>query len=41
MSHDSRIKMVRSAAALISARGVNATSFSDVLGESGAPRGAI
>ncbi len=41
MAQDSRTKMVRSAAALIGARGVNATSFSDVLDESGAPRGSI
>jgi AcrR family transcriptional regulator len=41
MTQDSRAKMVRSAAALIGARGVNATSFSDVLGESGSPRGSI
>jgi AcrR family transcriptional regulator len=33
--------MVRSAASLIGTRGVNATSFSDVLAESGAPRGSI
>jgi len=33
--------MVRSAAALISERGVNATSFSEVLADSGAPRGSI
>lgn len=41
MSKDSRASMVRSAAALIRARGVSATSFSDVLAESGAPRGSI
>jgi len=41
MTQDSRSKMVRSAAALISARGVNATTFSEVLDESGAPRGSI
>jgi len=41
MPQESRASMVRSAAALISARGVNATSFSDVLDESGAPRGSI
>jgi AcrR family transcriptional regulator len=33
--------MVRSAASLIRTRGVNATSFSDVLADSGAPRGSI
>jgi AcrR family transcriptional regulator len=33
--------MVRSAAALISSRGMNATSFSEVLSDSGAPRGSI
>src|SRR3989442_9632949 len=38
---DSRERMVRSAASLIRTRGVNATSFSDVLADSGAPRGSI
>jgi AcrR family transcriptional regulator len=33
--------MVRSAAALISARGLSATSLADVLADSGAPRGSI
>ena len=33
--------MVRSAASLIRTRGVSATSFSDVLADSGAPRGSI
>jgi AcrR family transcriptional regulator len=33
--------MVKSAASLISTRGLNATSFSDVLAASGAPRGSI
>jgi AcrR family transcriptional regulator len=33
--------MVRSAAALIRTRGVSATSFSDVVADSGAPRGSI
>jgi AcrR family transcriptional regulator len=33
--------MVHGAASLIRTRGVNATSFSDVLAESGAPRGSI
>jgi AcrR family transcriptional regulator len=41
MTNDSRIKMVQSAAALIGSQGLNATSFSDVLAESGAPRGSI
>jgi AcrR family transcriptional regulator len=38
---DSRASMVRGAVSLIRTRGVNATSFSDVLAESGAPRGSI
>jgi TetR/AcrR family transcriptional repressor of lmrAB and yxaGH operons len=38
---DSRDKMIQSAASLIGARGMNATSFSDVLADSGAPRGSI
>jgi AcrR family transcriptional regulator len=33
--------MVRSAASLIGSRGVSATSFSDVVSDSGAPRGSI
>jgi AcrR family transcriptional regulator len=33
--------MVRSAATLFSTRGANATSFSDVIAQSGAPRGSI
>ena len=41
MASDSRASMVRSAASLIGSRGVSATSFSDVLTESGAPRGSI
>ncbi len=41
MAGDSRTRMVRSAASLISTRGVSATSFSDVLEDSGAPRGSI
>jgi TetR/AcrR family transcriptional repressor of lmrAB and yxaGH operons len=41
MESDSRAKMVRSAASLISEHGVNATSFSEVLADSGAPRGSI
>jgi len=38
---DTRASMVRGAVSLIRTRGVNATSFSDVLAESGAPRGSI
>jgi len=38
---DSRAKMVRSAASLFSTRGASATSFSEVISESGAPRGSI
>src|SRR3989475_5481137 len=38
---DSRANMVRSAASLIQRRGVTATSFSEVLADSGAPRGSI
>ena len=41
MTKDSRAKMVRSAAALIGTRGLSATSFSEVLEHSGAPRGSI
>jgi TetR/AcrR family transcriptional repressor of lmrAB and yxaGH operons len=41
MTSESRAKMVRSAASLIRTRGVSATSFSDVLADSGAPRGSI
>jgi TetR/AcrR family transcriptional repressor of lmrAB and yxaGH operons len=41
LSKDSRIKMVSSAASLIQRRGVNATSFSEVVADSGAPRGSI
>jgi TetR/AcrR family transcriptional repressor of lmrAB and yxaGH operons len=41
MASDSRTNMVRSAASLMSARGVASTSFSDVLADSGAPRGSI
>jgi TetR/AcrR family transcriptional regulator, lmrAB and yxaGH operons repressor len=41
MDNDSRTRMVHSAASLISSRGVSATSFSDVLADSGAPRGSI
>ena len=38
---DSRASMVRGAVSLIRTRGVNATSLSEVLAESGAPRGSI
>src|SRR5207249_1860292 len=41
MTSDSRARMVRSAASLIRTRGVAGTSFSDVLADSGAPRGSI
>jgi AcrR family transcriptional regulator len=41
MTKDSRSSMVRSAASLIRTRGVSATSFSDVVADSGAPRGSI
>lgn len=41
MASESRASMVRSAAALIGSRGLSATSFSDVLADSGAPRGSI
>jgi TetR/AcrR family transcriptional repressor of lmrAB and yxaGH operons len=41
MTKDSRGRMVRSAASLIRTRGVSATSFADVLADSGAPRGSI
>jgi TetR/AcrR family transcriptional regulator, lmrAB and yxaGH operons repressor len=41
VASDSRSKMVQSAAALIGSQGMNATSFSDVLADSGAPRGSI
>ena len=41
MATPSRASMVRSAASLIRSRGVSATSFSDVLADSGAPRGSI
>ena len=41
VASDSRKKMVQSAASLIGAQGMNATSFSDVLADSGAPRGSI
>ena len=38
---DSKAAMVRSAASLIRTRGVSATSFTDVVADSGAPRGSI
>lgn len=41
MTNDSRERMVRSAASLIRSRGMTATSFSEVLADSGAPRGSI
>ena len=41
MAPDSRARMVRSAAELISERGLTDTSFTDVLARSGAPRGSI
>jgi TetR/AcrR family transcriptional repressor of lmrAB and yxaGH operons len=41
VENESRSNMVHSAASLISEHGVNATSFSDVLADSGAPRGSI
>src|SRR2546428_7419187 len=41
MAADSRSRMVRSAASLIRTRGATATSFSEVLADSGAPRGSI
>jgi TetR/AcrR family transcriptional repressor of lmrAB and yxaGH operons len=41
MASDSRERMVRSAASLIGARGMTATSFTDVIADSGAPRGSI
>jgi TetR/AcrR family transcriptional regulator, lmrAB and yxaGH operons repressor len=41
MTSTSRASMIRSAAALFGSRGLCATSFSDVLADSGAPRGSI
>ena len=41
MAADTRSKMVRSAAALIRTRGASATSLSEVLADSGSPRGSI
>jgi AcrR family transcriptional regulator len=40
-THSPRDRMIRSAALLMRERGVEATSFSDVLAHSGAPRGSI
>ncbi len=40
-SASSRDRMIRSAAALIARRGATATSFTEVLAHSGAPRGSI
>jgi AcrR family transcriptional regulator len=41
MNNSSRASMICSAAALFGSRGLSATSFSDVLADSGAPRGSI
>lgn len=41
MATDSRTSMIRSAAALFGSRGLCATSFAEVLADSGAPRGSI
>jgi TetR/AcrR family transcriptional repressor of lmrAB and yxaGH operons len=41
VTNESRKKMVQSAAGLFGSQGMNATSFSDVLADSGAPRGSI
>ena len=41
MTNENRDRMVRSAASLISSHDASATSFSEVLGDSGAPRGSI
>ncbi len=41
MAGESRSAMVESAASLIGAHGVNSTSFSEVIAQSGAPRGSI
>jgi AcrR family transcriptional regulator len=41
MNSTSRASMIRSAAALFGTRGLSGTSFSDVLADSGAPRGSI
>jgi AcrR family transcriptional regulator len=41
MSSSSRASMIRSAATLFGSHGLTGTSFSDVLADSGAPRGSI
>ena len=41
MPSDSRQKMIESAAVLLAMRGLDGTSFNDVLARSGAPRGSI
>jgi AcrR family transcriptional regulator len=41
MAKDSRFRLVQSAAKLIALRGVNGTSFSDVLADSCGPRGSL
>jgi TetR/AcrR family transcriptional repressor of lmrAB and yxaGH operons len=41
MPGDSRQKMIESAAVLLAMRGLDGTSFNDVLARSGAPRGSI
>jgi AcrR family transcriptional regulator len=41
MASDTRERMIRSTAALVCERGVEATALSDVLEHSGAPRGSI
>jgi TetR/AcrR family transcriptional regulator, lmrAB and yxaGH operons repressor len=41
MNSTSRASMIRTAAELFGSRGLNSTSFSDVLAASGAPRGSI
>lgn len=41
MAGDSRARMIDSAVALLATRGLQATSFSEVLEHSGAPRGSV
>ena len=41
MARDARARMVSSAADLLARRGLQATSFSEVLAHSGAPRGSV
>ena len=41
MARDARARMVASAAGLLARRGLQATSFSEVLEDSGAPRGSV